>query len=112
METKKNSAGLGKVVIGTMRALMGKYMPLMLSCRQFDAFIVDYLDGNLSGLALAQFHVHLRMCPSCRSYLREYQKSLLISKAAFNKFRSSTEMPADLQEAILAALASEAQAAK
>lgn len=39
---------LGSVaILRSMRGLMLRYMPLMITCRQFENFIIDYLEGEL-----------------------------------------------------------------
>ena len=91
-------------------SLMAKLMPGMLSCKQFDNFIVDYLDDRLSRTQSLLFKIHLNMCPHCREYLRGYQQSLQIGKEAFAKFRSERKAPPELQQAVLSALAQDSAA--
>ncbi|MCG8404340.1 MAG: zf-HC2 domain-containing protein, partial [Phycisphaerales bacterium] len=47
-------------------------LPLMISCREFEAFIVDYLDDQLPARQRKIFEFHLKICRECRDYLAAY----------------------------------------
>ncbi len=76
-----------------------------INCQEFEEFIIDFLDSNLSSMQQNIFLKHLNECPSCKRYLEDYQKSVKLSQAAFdNKGESDYEaMPEELVQAILAA---------
>ena len=55
-------------------------MPLMITCQQFEAFIVDYLEGGLTTRERRRFNRHLRVCQGCRAYLAAYEASIEAAK--------------------------------
>jgi len=78
-------------------------MPGMLTCREFEDFILAYLDGELSRQQLAKFELHLRVCRECREYLASYQRTVEINKVVLGLPDDPVpeKVPADLVEAIL-----------
>lgn len=54
--------------------------PLMISCREFEEFVADYFEGNLSFLTRLKFNMHLLMCGICRKYIKQYKKTIEIEK--------------------------------
>lgn len=80
-------------------------MPLMLTCREAEDFIHEFVDGNLSRRQRAIFGMHLRMCPECRAYLAAYRRSIELGQAVFSDPDSQVpeEMPETLITAILEA---------
>ena len=77
----------------------------MITCKELDAFIIDYLDGRLTGRQRAQFELHLSECQACREYLASYQSAIDAGRSAMFSDESNTEeaAPVDLVNAILAA---------
>ncbi|MEL6257463.1 MAG: zf-HC2 domain-containing protein [Pseudomonadota bacterium] len=47
--------------------------PRHITCRQFNEFVVDYLDGNLSEKETERFERHMIVCPMCRLFLERYK---------------------------------------
>jgi anti-sigma factor RsiW len=82
---------------------MATSFPIMLTCREFDEFIVDYLDGRLSRRQRAVFEMHIRLCGACRAYLKAYQRSIRLGQAVFAQADEPlpAEVPEDLVRAIL-----------
>lgn len=82
---------------------MAMSLPVMLTCREFDEFIVDYLDGRLSRRQRALFEMHIRLCGACRAYLEAYQRSIRLGQAVFAQPDEPlpAEVPEDLVKAIL-----------
>lgn len=79
-------------------------LPLMISCNEFEEFIVAYLDGELSRKKVFLFELHLKVCRECRDYLRAYKSSMNLTKSALAKQQAELEdVPADLVTAVLAA---------
>lgn len=84
---------------------MLKRMHRMITCREFEDFVQQYLDGELPSPQLAIFELHLRICRECRDYLAAYRRSLEIGRAA-SKTDDETlpeDVPEDLIKAILEA---------
>ena len=88
-----------------MRGLMLNHMPLMINCRQFEDFILAYLEGDLPDKQRFVFELHLKVCRECRDYLAAYKRTIEISKRAFEDQEADLpeEVPEDLVKAILAA---------
>ncbi|MEP2631797.1 MAG: hypothetical protein ABJP66_20315 [Hyphomicrobiales bacterium] len=55
-------------------------LPFMIDCEEFDAFIVDYLEGNLTRSQWLIFEMHLRVCRKCRVYLQSYKAAMELAK--------------------------------
>ena len=98
----------GKSVLRKTRALTMRTLPLMLTCREFDDFMVDYLDGALPAGQRRKFDLHLRLCPDCRRYLEDYKQTIVLTEAAFCESKTPVpeHVPEDLVKAILAACGS------
>lgn len=88
-----------------MRGMMQKHMPLMITCQQFEDFILAYLEGELPKRQQFVFELHLKICLECRDYLAAYRRTVEVSKRAFEEPEQPVpdEVPEDLVKAILAA---------
>jgi len=90
---------------GDIRHWMQRSLHGGMTCEEFEAALVDYLDGGLGALARRQVDLHTLTCPNCRRYLRAYDRA---RKLAGDALRHSEEqalraVPEDLVQAILAA---------
>jgi len=88
-----------------LRGFLQQNVPLMITCREFEQFIVDDIDGTLPWRQRLVFRLHLRFCRECRDYLSAYAKAIEMGKAVFAHPDDPvpTEVPDDLVRAILAA---------
>ena len=88
-----------------MRGMMQKHMPLMITCQQFEDFIVAYLEEELPKGQVFVFELHLKVCRECRDYLAAYKRTIEISKRVFQDPDQPVpaDVPEDLVKAILAA---------
>ena len=88
-----------------LHGMMFKHMPLMITCRQFEDFILAYLEGDLPERQRFVFELHLKVCRECRAYLAAYRQTIEVSKRAFEDQDQpvSDEVPEDLVKAVLAA---------
>ena len=84
-------SGPGKTFMRRLQGVMFK-LPLMITCAQFEDFIVSYLDGQLPARQRRLFELHLRICRECRDYLAAYRASMVLTKSALR-----TENEQDLQ---------------
>lgn len=84
---------------------MLKRMHRMITCREFEDFVLQYLDDELSVRQRAMFEFHLRICRECREYLAAYQRTVEIGRAALKDANETVpeDVPKDLIEAILEA---------
>ena len=80
-------------------------LPLMLTCREFEDFVLDYFEETLPTKQRLIFEMHLVVCRDCRSYLAAYRRSMALGKAIFERQESPVpgDVPEDLVKAILAA---------
>jgi anti-sigma factor RsiW len=76
-----------------------------MTCRTFIEFLTEYLEGELSPAEKAEFEAHLAECPWCVAYLRTYQETVRLGKAALAEPETPVppEVPEELIQAILAA---------
>ena len=88
-----------------MKGVMLKHGPRMITCREFDDFVLDYLDDTLPAGQRKIFELHLKICRECRDYLATYRRSIELGKAVFQQTDQAVpeDVPEDLVRAILAA---------
>jgi|APSaa5957512535_1039671.scaffolds.fasta_scaffold145829_2 hypothetical protein len=53
-----------------LKGIMIKYMYNMVSCKEFEGFILDYFDDEFSTAQKTTFEMHMRICSECRDYLQ------------------------------------------
>ncbi len=80
-------------------------MPMMMSCEEFEGFILQYLDGELPTVKRVVFDMHMKVCRECRDYLAAYRRSIETAKVATERQAQQElpQVPEDLVTAILAA---------
>ena len=80
-----------------------KKMPLMITCAEFEEFVIGYFEGDLPRRRRLLFEMHLKMCRSCRSYLQAYRRSIELGKSVFRYPDAPVpdDVPEDLVRAIL-----------
>jgi anti-sigma factor RsiW len=74
-----------------------------MTCRELIEFLMAYLDGELPPEERARFDEHLAECPACVDYLRTYQQTIRLEKAACAEEPDCKDVPEELIRAILAA---------
>jgi len=92
----------GEIELKKARAFVRSAIPLMLTCQEFDAFLVDYFDGKLSGRQRRKFDLHLRLCSDCRRYVKGYKQTIALSRVAF--VRPDGEVPEEVPEELVTAI--------
>jgi anti-sigma factor RsiW len=99
--TNQNKPGLLRRAKGAML----KHMHRMITCREFEDFVLRYLDGELSTRQRSVFELHLRLCRECREYLAAYQRTIEVGREAFKSADEALpdDVPEDLIKAILEA---------
>jgi anti-sigma factor RsiW len=85
-----------------MRALLGRIVGPMLTCRELIDFLWRYVEDDLSPEERKAFDRHLALCPSCRAYLDSYRKTIALGKAAYAD--PSAEVPAEVPDEIVAGI--------
>lgn len=79
---------------------LGK-LPMMISCEDFEAFIIAYLEDDLPKMKRRVFEFHMKMCPECREYLAAYKRSVELAKSEMEDTQDLPPIPEDLVAAIL-----------
>ncbi len=74
-------------------------LPLMLTCKEFEEFVLDYLEGNLPIFTKFKFWIHLKMCKDCRFYLKAYIKTIKLGQTFFED--SDRNVPEDMPEELV-----------
>ena len=82
-----------------IKGLMFKRIHGMLSCREFEDFVLDYFDNTLSERQQKQFKLHLRLCRECRQYIEAYHRSIEASQAVFQS--PDEPLPKDVPEDLI-----------
>lgn len=79
-------------------------MPMMITCREFEDFIVAYLEGGLTKHQHRLFEIHLKLCRECREYLAAYKASMDAAKQGLSGevLTLPDEVPEDLIAAVIA----------
>ena len=91
---------------GMMRRIKGamlKHMHSMITCKEFEDFVLRYLDDELPKRQRALFELHMRLCRECREYLAAYQRTIEIGRETFKSADETLpeDVPEDLIKAIL-----------
>ena len=75
-----------------------------MTCRELIEFLMDYLSGEVPPEERVLFDEHLSECPSCRAYIKSYERTVKMGKAAFDRPEEDVppEVPEELVRAILA----------
>jgi anti-sigma factor RsiW len=92
-------------ILRWLKGVIQRHLLGMITCREFEDFILDYLDDELPALQRSRFERHIRLCCECRQYLQAYQRTLEVSRAVFPSPEALVPdaVPEDLIKAILKA---------
>jgi anti-sigma factor RsiW len=92
-------------ILRRLKGFMLKRMHGMITCEEFEGFILDYLDDELPALQRTRFERHIRLCRECKQYLQAYQRTMEVSCAVFSapEAQIPDDVPEDLIKAILKA---------
>jgi predicted anti-sigma-YlaC factor YlaD len=84
---------------------MLRRMPMMITCGEFEDFVLAYFEGELSSQQRFVFELHLKVCRECRDYLAAYRRAVEVAKRVFDNEDElvPADVPEDLVTAILAA---------
>lgn len=89
----------------TMKGIMLNRMPGMITCMEFEEFLIDYMEGELPAGQRRVFELHMKVCRECRDYMAAYKRTIEVSGRAFEDQTAAvpSEVPEDLVQAILEA---------
>ena len=74
-----------------------------MTCRVCADFLSDYVAGELPAEQLAVFERHLKACPNCEEYMRQYRTTIVAGRAACLDPNAEADLPEPQIRAILAA---------
>ncbi len=95
-------ANLGSRMMRFVKGKMMRHLPQMMTCVEFEDFVLDFLDDQLTAKQRHRFELHLRLCRECREYLDAYQRARdLGRKALTDTDPELPEIPEDLVTAIM-----------
>ena len=88
-----------------LKGMMMRHMPEMITCAEFEDFILSYLEGTLPEVQRRRFERHIRFCSECRDYLTAYRRTVELEKAVFADPGAQVpgDVPEDLVQAVLKA---------
>jgi len=82
----------------------------MVTCRQANEFLDDYLAGELPRKQRLIFEWHIRLCSGCKDYLDQYRRSIDLCRDNFygpepeaREEESQQQVPEQILKGILAA---------
>jgi anti-sigma factor RsiW len=95
-------AGIWANVWRSIQRSLGMRTLAPMTCRQFEDFIVSYLDGSLEKGARREFENHIRACKACHDYLAAYRETVTLGKRVFDGLDEiPSTVPEDLVLAVL-----------
>jgi anti-sigma factor RsiW len=76
-----------------------------ITCRELIEFLHLYLDKELPSDRVEEFERHLSVCDSCVNYIKTYQQTIALGKAACRDWDAPVgeEVPEELVAAVLSA---------
>jgi len=98
----------GKPLSRRLRGWMLTHVPGMITCREFDGFLVDYLDDTLARGQRRRFDLHLAVCSECRRYLEGYRHTIALARESANA-ADAHPVPDDVPESLVQAVLSARQ---
>lgn len=70
-----------------------------MTCREFVAFLLDYVEGDSPSVERERFDAHLAECPDCVRYLRDYRDAIRCGRLS-----ADDEWPEDVPEELVTAI--------
>lgn len=94
------------VMMRSINPLGGWYLRTssrMITCREFNDFIYDYVEETLTEKQMILFTRHMRVCPMCRSFLKTYVAAYKANSYVlpYDDIDVPDSVPQDLIDAIL-----------
>lgn len=56
----------------------------MLTCKEFDDFMIDYLDDGLPVWQKYLCWLHVKMCRECAYFIWQYRRTVALGKSAYD----------------------------
>ena len=91
---------------GTLKRRLGqlflRHFPGQITCQEFEAFIVDFVDDDLAPNERKLFNFHMTICPMCNVHFSEYRRTIELSQKVCEA--DDENLPADVPEELVAAI--------
>jgi len=71
----------------------------MLTCKEFDDFMIDYLEGGLPLWQKYMCWLHVKLCRECAHFVRQYQRVIALGQNAFDN--PGDEVPDSVPEELI-----------
>ncbi len=96
-------AAMATTVMRKAKGFMFRSLPMMISCREFEEFLIDYFEESLPKRQRLVFELHLKLCRECREYLVAFKRTIEVSKRVIADPNQPppADVPDDLIRAIL-----------
>jgi hypothetical protein len=90
-----------------LKAVIMRRVPGMITCVEFERFVVDHYEGELSERQRRVFERHMAMCRPCRLDWESYCKAVALGQRLFAEEEHDAPAPVhdELVAAVLAARA-------
>jgi len=85
-----------------IKGAMLKWLPGMLTCMEFEEFLIGYMEGDISPAQRRVFEVHIKICRECREYMAAYKRTIEITGRAYQD--GSAPVPQDVPEDLVQAI--------
>ena len=79
-----------------------KFFPGQVTCREFESFIIDYVEGELSDRQRKMFDWHMVICPMCKVHFETYRKAIELGQKVFEE--ESDEVPESVHSELVNAV--------
>ena len=76
----------------------------MLTCNEFNEFMIDYLEGGLPVWQKYMCWLHVKMCRECAYFVQQYRRVIALGQNAFDSPDSAVpdSVPEELVTAAMA----------
>lgn len=92
-----------------MKGMIAFFMhtwPGQISCREFDAFLSDYIDGSLPDRIASRVRFHIKVCPMCRRHHNDLAVTVGLTRGLEDE-ACTPNVSQEVINAVLVALASD-----
>ena len=55
---------------------------MMLTCKDVNLFLVEYIEGTMDPKMRSRFEKHVDRCPQCKTYLQQYSETIAQTRDA------------------------------
>ncbi len=76
-----------------------------ITCKQLCEFLYDFVEGELPADRRESFEAHVKMCPPCEQYLKQYEHTIRMTKRCMCPgVEKPPPVPDDMIKAIMTAM--------